>query len=88
MTKEQLTYADNLDEVKEIVLNLFDENQILQEQIKSLRDRLFGRKTEKTPTDNGQMSLKTLFVRLLSVEKIGCSPAHQREHMQALLPIA
>ena len=57
MTKEKLTQADNLDEVKEIALNLFDENQILQEQVKSLRDRLFGRKTEKTPRDDGQMSL-------------------------------
>ena len=57
MTKEKLTQADNLDEVKEIALNLFDENQILQEQIKSLRDKLFGRKTEKTPKDDGQMSL-------------------------------
>jgi len=57
MTKEKLTQTDNLDEVKEIALNLFDENQILQEQIKSLRDRLFGRKTEKTLKDDGQMSL-------------------------------
>ena len=57
MTKEKLTQANNLDEVKEIALNLFDENQILQEQVKSLRDKLFGRKTEKTVKDDGQMSL-------------------------------
>jgi len=57
MTKEKLTQADNLDEVKEIALNLFDENQILQEQVKSLRDRLFGRKSEKKPRDDGQLSL-------------------------------
>jgi len=44
MTKEKLTKADNLDELKKIALNLFDENQILQEQIKSLQDKLFGRK--------------------------------------------
>jgi len=57
MTKEKLTQADNLDEVKEIALNLFDENLILQEQIKSLRDKLFGRKSEKNHRDDGQLSL-------------------------------
>jgi transposase len=64
MTKEKLTQADNLDDVKEIALNLFEENRlyksenkILQEQIKSLRDKLFGRKTEKIPKDDGQLSL-------------------------------
>ncbi len=57
MTKETLTQTDNLDEVKKIALNLFDENQILQEQIKSLKDKLFGRKTEKSFRDDGQLSL-------------------------------
>ena len=47
MTKETLTQADNLDDVKKIALNLFEENKILQEQVNSLRDKLFGRKTEK-----------------------------------------
>ncbi len=49
--------AQSLDEVKEIALNLFDENKILQDQIKSLQNRLFGRKSEKTPKDDKQMSL-------------------------------
>jgi transposase len=57
MTKEKLTKADNLDELKKIALNLFDENQILQDQIKSLQDKLFGRKTEKSFRDDGQLSL-------------------------------
>lgn len=57
MTKEKLTQTDNLDEVKKIALNLFDENQILQEQIKFLQDKLFGKKTEKSFRDDGQLSL-------------------------------
>jgi transposase len=64
MTKEKLTHADNLDEVKKIALNLFDENRIyksenkiLQEQIRNLQDKLFGRKSEKTLKEDGQLSL-------------------------------
>ncbi len=57
MLKEKLKQSDNLDEVKEIALNLFGEIQILQEQVKSLQDKLFGRKSEKTPKDDGQLSL-------------------------------
>ena len=36
---------------------MFDENKILQEQIKSLHIRLFGRKSEKSSKDDGQLSL-------------------------------
>jgi transposase len=57
MTKKKLIHVDNLDEAKKIALNLLDENKILQEQINSLRDRLFGRKTEKAIKDDKQMSL-------------------------------
>ena len=57
MTKEKLKQTKNLDEVKEIALNLFDENKILQEQVKNLQDKLFGRKSEKTYKDDGQLSL-------------------------------
>jgi len=64
MTKDTLTQVDNLDEVKNIALNLFEENRIyksenkiLQEQIKCLQNKLFGRKTEKTVRDDGQLSL-------------------------------
>ncbi len=57
MTRDKLKDTQSLDEVKEIALNLFDENKILQEQIKSLQNRLFGRKSEKTPKDDKQMSL-------------------------------
>lgn len=57
MTKETLTHADNLDDVKKIALNLFEENRILKEQVNNLQDKLFGRKTEKTIRDDGQLSL-------------------------------
>ena len=57
MTRDKLKDTQDLDEAKEIALNLFDENKILQEQIKSLQNRLFGRISEKTPKDDGQMSL-------------------------------
>ncbi len=64
MTKDNLKDAQDLDEVKKVALELFDENElyksenkILQEQIKALQSRLFGRKSEKAPKDDGQLSL-------------------------------
>ena len=57
MTKGKVKGAHNLDEVKKIALDLIDENQILKEQLKSLQNMIFGRKSEKTPKDDGQMSL-------------------------------
>lgn len=57
MLKDKLIQSDNLDEVKEIALNLFDEITILQEQVKNLQNSIFGRKSEKTVKDDGQMSL-------------------------------
>ncbi|MBA3012930.1 MAG: IS66 family transposase [Proteobacteria bacterium] len=57
MTKEKLSHTQDPDEIKKIALNLFDENQILQEQVKYLQDKLFGRRSEKTPKDDGQLSL-------------------------------
>ncbi len=64
MIKDTLTQADNLDEVKKIALNLFEENRLyksenklLHEQIRILQDRIFGRKADKVPRDDGQMSL-------------------------------
>ena len=56
MTKDTLNDTDDLKDLKKVAINLFEENQlyksenkVLQEQIKSLQDRLFGRKTEKIP---------------------------------------
>ena len=43
--------------MRKIALNLFNENRILQEQIKSLQDKLFGKKSEKTPVDDKQLYL-------------------------------
>ena len=64
MTKDTLTHADNLDEVKKIALTLFEENRLyksenrlLHEQIRMLQDRIFGRKADKVQRDDGQLSL-------------------------------
>lgn len=64
MVKSKLIQSENLDEVKDIALNLFDENRlyksenrVLQEQVKSLQDRLFGRRSEKRVKDDKQLSL-------------------------------
>jgi transposase len=57
MTKGKVTGNQNIDEVKKIACDLIDENQILKEQIKSLQNMVFGRKSEKRPKDDGQMSL-------------------------------
>ena len=57
MTKDTLAHADNLDEVKQIALNLFEENKLLHEQIRILRDRIFGRKADKVQKEDGQLSL-------------------------------
>jgi len=57
MTKEKLKQSENLDEVKKIALNLFDEVRVLQEQVKFLQDKLFGRRSEKASRDDGQLSL-------------------------------
>lgn len=57
MTKGKVKDNKNIDEVKKIACDLIDENQILKEQIKSLQNMVFGRKSEKTPKDDGQRSL-------------------------------
>ncbi|MCG8614686.1 MAG: transposase, partial [Desulfobacterales bacterium] len=57
MTKGKVKDNENIDEVKKIACDLIDENQILKEQIKSLQNMVFGRKSEKTSKDDGQLSL-------------------------------
>lgn len=57
MTEDALTDVDTLDGLREIALKLLRENHHLQEQVNSLQSRLFGRKSEKTPKDDGQLSL-------------------------------
>ena len=54
MTTEVYTKINDVEKLQEIVLSLANKEQnykseikILNEQIKSLRDKLFGRKTEK-----------------------------------------
>lgn len=57
MTKDTLALADNLDEVKQIALNLLQENKLLHEQIRLLRARIFCRKSDKVQKDGTQMFL-------------------------------
>ncbi|MFO8000282.1 MAG: IS66 family transposase [Marinilabilia sp.] len=68
MNIENISGINDIDELKETLLSLvgeFDRKELnykseiknLNEQIKSLQDRLFGRKTEKIHKDDGQISL-------------------------------
>jgi len=57
MTKGTLKTVEDVEEIRKIAMDLIDENQVLQEQVKILQDRLFGRKSEKSAKDDGQMSL-------------------------------
>ena len=69
MTKEKLKHTEDLAEMKKIALNLFNENRILQEQIKSLQDKLFGQKSEKTPRDDKQLYLFDIPEPEISIEE-------------------
>ena len=68
MSIEKVSGINDIDELKETLLSLAgecdqkernyqSEIKILNEQIKSLQDRLFGRKTEKIHKPDGQLSL-------------------------------
>jgi transposase len=68
MNIEKISDINDIDELKENLFFLvgeFDQKErnyqseikILNEQIKSLQDRLFGRKTEKIHKPDGQLSL-------------------------------
>ena len=64
MIYEAQTEAENIDELKQIIDSFFkkekgylSEINILKEQIRCLQDRLFGRKSEKIPSDDRQRSL-------------------------------
>jgi transposase len=64
MTNDNLSDIIDLENLKKVAIDLNTKNhfyqseiKILQEQIQSLRDKLFGRKTEKNQKDDGQMSL-------------------------------
>ncbi len=67
MNQEAFANIDDVEKLKEMILsfakdfsnieqNYKDEIKILNEQIKSLQDRLFGKKTEKIHSDD-QLSL-------------------------------
>jgi len=71
MNIENISGINDIDELKESLLSLvgeFERKELnykseiknLNEQIKSLQDRLFGRKTEKIHKDDGQLSLFTV----------------------------
>ena len=68
MAIEKFAHINDVEKLKEIILsvvkdfanreqNYKSEIKILNEQIKSLRDKLFGKKTEKIHRDDGQLSL-------------------------------
>lgn len=57
MTRFEISDINDLKPLKKVALDLLSENNILKEQIKSLQDKIFGRKTEKMSKDDGQMSL-------------------------------
>ncbi len=80
MIKEKLTQSDNPDEVKGIALNLFDENRILQEQMKSLQNKLFGRKSEKTPKDDQLSFFDMPELDLLLLEKTESITVEKHTH--------
>lgn len=64
MAIETFTKINDVEKLQGIILSFANREQnykseikILNEQIKSLRDKLFGRKTEKIHRDDGQLSL-------------------------------
>ena len=64
MTNDVLSGITDLENLKKVAIDLNTKNhlyqseiKILNEQIKSLQHKLFGRKTEKTHSDDGQLSL-------------------------------
>jgi len=57
MNKETLKQTEDLEDLKTIALNLFEENRILQEQVRFLNDKIFGRRSERKVKDDGQLSL-------------------------------
>lgn len=64
MTNDVLSGITDLEDLKKVAIDLNTKNhlyqseiKILNEQIKSLRDKIFGRKTEKTHREDGQLSL-------------------------------
>jgi transposase len=64
MTKDTISDIKDIENLREVAIDLNAKNhlyqsdiKILNEQIQCLRDRLFGRKTEKIYKDDGQLSL-------------------------------
>jgi transposase len=64
MTNDVLSGITDLENLKKVAIDLNTKNhlyqseiKILNEQIQSLRDKLFGKKTEKISRDDGQLSL-------------------------------
>jgi len=64
MTNDVLSGITDLENLRKVAIDLNTKNhlyqseiKILNEQIKSLQDKLFGRKTEKIHRDDGQLSL-------------------------------
>ena len=75
------TLPDNIEELKEITHRYEVENNILREQVRHLKSKLFGRKTEKkvVDIDNGQALLFNEAEELTSREEEVEIPTHKRK---------
>ena len=93
MNKEALATINDVEKLKEMMVSFISdfsdiehsykaEIKILNEQIKSLRDQLFGKKTEKIHKDDGQLSLFDTFepdTPILDEPEEISVPAHNRK---------
>ena len=93
MNKEAFADINDIEKLKEMMacfVNDFSDREhnykaeikILNEQIKSLRDQLFGKKTEKIHKDDGQLSLFDTFepeTPILDEPEEISVPAHNRK---------
>jgi transposase len=93
MNKEAFANIHDVEKLKEMMASFVSdfsdkeqnykaEIKILNEQIKSLRDRLFGKKTKKIQKDDGQLSLFDMFepdTPILDEPEEISVPAHNRK---------
>lgn len=57
MDRDVINDLTDLDTAKKIAIQLFSEVEILKEQVNALQGKIFGRKTDKAPKFDGQLSL-------------------------------
>lgn len=97
MNTEALIDINNIENLKKIAIDLNSKNhfyrseiKILHEQIQCLRDKLFGKKTEKIFRDDGQLSLFDIpepqFPILEEPEEIIITPHTRRKRGRKPIP--